>query len=298
MLLPFTLSGDQPQCRPWWALLALWLWLPQTAPAWNLETSGTLNLTNAHRPTTYATPTYRRTATETRPLVRLSLQAAGSIVHDDAFVYFQAGATSGYDAQYDAEKLSNPSGLNLSTILSATQRLSIDGRAPLGTAQLAIPLAVGVPAVGSYTLRAAELLNLVGTLTSLRDLQTGAVVDLAQQPSYSFTVSDASALITNRFELVFAPQQALAAAPAALAQQVTLYPNPATGSVVVALPASLGRQAIAAALVDALGRPVRTLTLPAQNAAHALDLRGLPSGVYLLRLDTPAGTLVKKLTVE
>ncbi len=263
------------------------------------QTSGTLNLTNAHRPTTYAAPTYRRTATETRPLVHLSLRAVGSAVSDDAFVYFQAGATSGYDAQYDAEKLSNPSGLNISTILSAALRLSIDGRAPLGTAQLVIPLAVGVPAVGTYTLRATELLNLAGTPTALRDLQTGTVVDLAQQPSYSFTVSNASALITNRFELVFSPQQALAAAPAALAQQVALYPNPATSTAFVTLPASLGRQPVPATLLDALGRPVRSLTLPAQGAtAHALDLRALPSGVYLLRLDTPAGTLVKKLTVE
>ena len=65
------------------------------------------------------------------------------------------------------------------------------------------------------------------------------------------------------------------------------------------LPASLGREAVTATLVDAVGRPVRTATLPAQGtAAHTLDLRELPSGVYLLRLNTSAGTLVRKLTVE
>ena len=162
-----------------------------------------------------------------------------------------------------------------------------------------MPLAVGVPAVGSYVLNAAELLNLGTVPTYLRDRQTGAVIDLARQASYQFSVSDASALITGRFELVFSPQAPLATATAALAQQVALYPNPATGSASVELPAQLGRQAVTATLVDAVGREVRTLTLPAQGAvAHTLDLRELPNGVYLLHLHTSAGTLVKKLTVN
>ena len=116
----------------------------------------------------------------------------------------------------------------------------MNGLAPLGTTQRIVPLAVGVPAVGSYTLNAAEVLNLATTPVYLRDLQTGAVVDLAQQPSYSFTVSNASALITSRFELVFSPQGVLATAPAALAAQVGLYPNPASKVAFIELPASSG----------------------------------------------------------
>ena len=262
------------------------------------QTSGTLTLKNPHRVTGYTNPTFQRTA-ETRPAVHLSLQGAGSPLTDDAFVYFEAGAGDGYQAQYDGEKLANPSGLNLSSSLSATQRLCVNGLEPLGTSQKVVPLAVGVPAVGSYTLRAAEVLNLSTTPVYLRDLQTGALIDLAQQPSYQFTVSNAAALLTGRFELVFSPQQPLATVPAALAQQVALYPNPATGRAFVELPASLGRQAVTATLVDALGREVQTLSLPAQGAAaHPLDLRALPTGVYALRLRTSAGTIVKRLTVE
>jgi len=91
----------------------------------------------------------------------------------------------------------------------------------------------------------------------------------------------------------------LATAPVALGQQVALYPNLARQAAFVELPTSLGCQAVAATLVDALGRQVRTATLPAQGAtAHPLDLRGLASGVYALRLTTSAGTIVKRLTVE
>jgi hypothetical protein len=262
------------------------------------QTTGSVTFRNAQRATSYANPTYQRTA-ENRPLVEMNLQGAGSSLTDAAFVYFEQGATDNFDAQYDAEKLPNPSGLNLSTSLNATKRLAIDGRGPLGSTQRVVPLAVGVPAVGSYTLNAAQLLNLGTTPVYLRDLQTGAVVDLNAQPSYSFTVSNASALMTGRFELVFAPQGVLATAPAALAAQVGLYPNPATTTAFVELPAALGRTAVAAELVDALGRTVRTVSLPAQGAApHRLSLTDLATGVYTLHLKTSVGVIVKKLVID
>jgi hypothetical protein len=262
------------------------------------QTNGTLTFTNAQRPSTYTATTYYRTTAETRPLVQLSLKAAGSATGDDAFVYFEQGSTEGFDSQYDARKMPNPSGLNLSTTVAGEQ-FSIDGRPAIGTVQRVVPLAVGVPAAGAYSLSPAQLLNLDTTPVYLRDLQTGAVIDLKLQPSYQFTVSNASALITGRFELVFSPQQPLATATAALAQQVALYPNPAKKAAFVELPASLGRQAVTASLVDALGRVVRTVSLPAKGAvAHQLDLSELATGVYALRLSTSAGVLVKKLVIE
>ncbi len=262
------------------------------------QTSGTLTFRNAQRLTTYADPALHRPAADPRPLVQLTLQGTASPLADHAYVYFEAGATDGFDAQRDAVKLPNPAGLNLSSGFGG-QQFSIDGRDVLGTTQRVVPLAVGVPAPGSYTLRAAQLLNLPGVPVYLRDLLTGAVINLRQQPSYQFTVANASALTTGRFELVFSPQKTLATAPASLAQQVALYPNPATGSTTLELPAGLDSAAITATLVDALGRTARTLTLPAQRTpTHTLDLRALPAGVYALRLSTSAGTIVKKLTVE
>ncbi len=265
----------------------------------NGQSTGSLALNNGNRVATYNRQApVRRTAAEARPLVQLSLKAAGRSTGDDAFVYFEQGSTEGFDTQYDALKLPNSSGLNLSTTVAGRQ-LSIDGRSAIGTGQRAIPLAVGVPAAGSYSLSSAQLLNLDTTPVYLRDLQTGAMIDLKQQPSYSFTVTNASALITNRFELVFSPQQALATAAVALAQQVALYPNPAKQTASVELPASLGRQPVQASLFDAVGRQVYTTTLPAQGATvHALDVRALPPGVYQLRLQTSAGLLVKRLSVE
>ncbi|QKG53180.1 Ig-like domain-containing protein [Hymenobacter sp. BRD67] len=261
------------------------------------QASGSLTFRNSQRLTSPNGTTFQRT-TETRPLVKLTLKGTSGTATDDAYVYFQNGATDGFDAQYDAVKLPNTSGLNLSTSITG-QQLAIDGRAELGTSQRVVPLAVGVPASGTYTFTAAQLLNLTNVPVYLRDLQSGAVIDLAQQSTYQFTVTNATTLITGRFELVFSPQQALATVSAALAQQVALYPNPATKQAFVELPVSLGRQAVTATLLDAVGREARTVVLPAQGAApHQLDLTELPTGIYMLRLSTSAGVVVKKLVVE
>jgi hypothetical protein len=261
------------------------------------NTTATMTFRNSHRLTAPNGTTLQRPAADPRPLVQLTLQGQGAALADEAYVYFENGATSGFEPTFDAEKLPNPTGLNLSTT-QAGRQLSIDGQPELGTAQRVVPLAVGVPAAGTYTFTASQLLNLSTTPVYLRDMQTGALIDLRQQPSYQFTVSNAAALNTTRFALVFSPQQALATAPAALAEQVGLYPNPARTQVSVELPLSLSRQPVAATLLDALGRVVRQQVLPAGLATHALPLADLATGVYSLRLATEKGTVVKKLVVE
>jgi extracellular elastinolytic metalloproteinase len=259
--------------------------------------SATLNFRNSQRLTVPNGTSFQRLA-ETRPLVQLTLQGASSSLLDEATVYFENGATSGFDLTYDAEKLPNPTGLNFSTILAAGRQLSIDGQPELGTSQRVLPLAVGVPAPGVYTFTASQLLNLSTVPVYLRDLQLGTLTDLRQQSTYQFTVSSASALLTSRFELVFSPQQALATVPAALAQQVAIYPNPARTQVAIDLPQSLSRQPVQATLLDALGRVVRQQVLPAGSTTHTLSLSDLTAGVYALRLTTDLGQVVKKLVIE
>jgi len=258
------------------------------------QTSGTLTMRNSHRVTAYQNPVYHRTA-ETRPLVQLDLQGAGTA--DPVYVYFENGATPGVDQAMDAVKLPNSHGLNVSAE-AVTQRLAISALPALGTAPVTVPLTVGVPVPGSYSFRAAQLLNLSTTPVYLRDRQTGAVVDLRTQPSYSFVVSNASALLTGRFELVFSPLAPLATAPAALAAQVGVFPNPARSVASVELPAVLTQQAATVTLLDNLGRVVLTQTLPAGLATHRLPLTRVSTGVYALRLQTKFGLVVKKLVVE
>ena len=262
------------------------------------QTGGSFAFRNSQRLTGFDATTMHRTADDLRPQVQLALQAAVSGLRDNLCVYFEAGATAGPDAQFDAVKLPNTTGLNLAAQVAGAE-LAIDGR-PLpvpGAPDLTVPLAVRGPASGAYILEATQLLNLpAGTRVYLRDRLAGALIDLQQQPRYTFALD---ALATGpRFELLFA-QQAGVLGPVAtsLARRVALYPNPATASVTVEVPAALRHSPMSATLLDGLGRAVLRQQLPAGTAEHRL-LLAVPAGVYSLRLQTPAGVVVEKLVVN
>jgi hypothetical protein len=247
---------------------------------------------NYQRRTQYTDRTVRRGAATARPLVQLDLQGAG--LTDPLYVYFENGATAGTDTEFDAVKLPNTNGLNLSAV--GTDNLAISGLPLPGAATVTVPLHLGVPATGTYTLNAAQLLNLTTTHAYLRDLQTGALTDLSTTPSYTFQLN--AAYTGVRFELVFTSQAALAVAPATLSAQVAMFPNPAHAAMFVELPATLRGAATTATLLDGLGRPVRSFVLPAGVATHSLPLGTVAAGVYSLRLSTTQGVVTKKLLIN
>ena len=85
---------------------------------------------------------------------------------------------------------------------------------------------------------------------------------------------------------------ATATATAAAGEVLRLFPNPAHAAATLRLPATAAPTEIA--LLDALGRPVRRYPVPAHATEAALDLRGLPAGLYVLR----AGAASVRLVVE
>ena len=85
-----------------------------------------------------------------------------------------------------------------------------------------------------------------------------------------------------------------------LSAALGLFPNPTAGAVRVEL-GGLGPQGPAAlALLDGLGRMVLTATAPVAGGrlATELDVRGLPPGLYLLRVQTREGTATRRLVRE
>ncbi|WP_201987492.1 beta strand repeat-containing protein [Hymenobacter rubidus] len=260
------------------------------------QTSGSITFRNSQRLTAPNGTTFQRTTAETRPLLQLTMRGAVGTASDDTYVYFQAGATAGIDPQYDAVKLPNPNGLNLASVAVGTQ-LAINALPTGSTATVTVPLTVGLPATGTYTLQAAQVLNFTtGAQPFLHDLLLNTFTDLSRQPTYTFTMSATNT--APRFELLFGPQQVLGTASGALAAQVALFPNPAHLAVTIQLPASLTQKTVAAALVDAVGRVVLTQMLAAGAGPHTLSLAGLAAGVYSLRLQTEAGVIVKKMVIE
>lgn len=86
--------------------------------------------------------------------------------------------------------------------------------------------------------------------------------------------------------------------PAALGFAVA--PNPAHATAVFTASAALGTGPVRLALVDALGRVVRTysLNLPATGLRHELALAGLAPGLYALQVAAGGSTATRRLVVE
>jgi hypothetical protein len=257
--------------------------------------AATLTLPTTARVGTYSasTPTLHRAAADLRP--QLQLRLSGSASTDDLYLYAETGATPAFDAAFDARKLPSPGQVELAT-LAGPELLSIDGRPDLGAGQvLSVPLHVATPGPGSYTLRAAALLNLGATPVFLLDARTGQRLDLRQQPEYAFTTT-ATEAAAGRFTLQLGAAAPTATAADALRAALSLYPNPAHVSLTVsALPPVAGQVLLA----DALGRPVLHRELTAGSGGSlTLPLRGLAPGVYTLRLTTSAAVVTKRVVVE
>ncbi len=265
------------------------------------QTTGSFALTNAARVTTFSTlPSFNRGTAETRPLVSLRLQGPAGRLADEAFVYFEQGATAGFDARFDAYKLPNSSGLSVGSLI-AGEELSVNGLPvlPSPTASTTVPLNMRVPALGSYTLNAASLVNFgPNTQVLLLDTQTGARINLTQQSQYIFTA--AALNMPGRFSLYFGPASALATSAAALAEQVQLFPNPVHGSFTLLLPAELSRLPVTATLYNQLGQVVsqRTLAAGPAGATAQFDVSRLALGVYTLRLAAVGNQVIKRIVVE
>ena len=261
-------------------------------------TPGSFGLNNAVRVTSFAPqPSFNRATADARPQVKLRLQSSSPLL-DETTVYFQQGATPAFDPRFDAYKLPNSTGLNVSSVIAGDE-LSVNGLAPLNATTVTVPLNVGVPAVGSYTLNAVDLLNFgANTQVFLLDTQTGARINLASQPLYTFTTQQTST--PGRFVLAFGPAVATATTPAALADLVQLYPNPAHASFTLLLPAELSRATVTASLYNQLGQRVaqRTLAVTAAGASAQFEVAGLAPGIYSLRLTGSFAQVVKRVVVE
>jgi hypothetical protein len=232
--------------------------------------------------------------------VQLELSGAG--LADVFIAYAESGATATFDGQYDAAKLPNPTGLNLSSTAASGESLAIDGRAAFAAATV-LPLAVGVPAAGTYAITATDLINLpTGLNAYLADSQTGQVVSLAVGTSYSFSVSaaQATALLSGRFSLIFRPATALATTASLRAADVAVYPNPARDRFTVVVPGLTQAGTVQAELLNSLGQVVRrqAAALPPAGTQLTIEAAGLAAGVYTLRLQAGSATLAKRVVLE
>lgn len=257
--------------------------------------TGTVNFTNSARLNAPDNTLFQRTAADPRPRLALTLRNAAAA--NQTIIYFEQGATAGFDIDFDAHYLPATHGLDLATS-AGTEALAVSGWPALANATT-VPLHLHAAVAGTYTLAVDELANLpAGYHAYLRDARTGTYTDLAATPTVSLALAPTDAP-AGRYAVVFGAATPLATAPAAAAQLVSLYPNPAHGTVQLLLPQALRTgAATAVTLVDNLGRTVLARTLGATADALELPLGGLAPGIYSVQARTSAGVVAKRLVVE
>ncbi|MDB5268350.1 MAG: hypothetical protein JWP58_1390 [Hymenobacter sp.] len=261
--------------------------------------TATVNFTNAARLNAPDNTPFQRPTAGTRPELALTLRSATAA--NQAVVYFEQGATAGFDAGFDAHYLPSTNGLLLATEAASAETLAINGQTALTGADVTVPLLVAATTAGTYALQVDDLANLpTGYFAYLRDGLTGTYTNLAQTASIPLTLA-ANGAAGGRYALVFSTQaRVLATAPAALARLASVFPNPAHGTATLLLPVALrGPQATAVTVVDNVGRTVLSRTLAAGTAETLeLPLAGLAPGVYSVLARTAAGLVAKRLVVE
>ncbi len=144
------------------------------------------------------------------PELALTLKGAASSLADQTIIYLQADATTGFDADYDASKLPNSTGLNLGSITPDSLQLSINALPPaFFVATSAVGLTVGVPSGGQYTLSVSRLLNFGFANVYLADAELQTRQLLSAGSAYAFVQDSANTggtyFTDTRFSLVFEP---------------------------------------------------------------------------------------------
>ncbi|MDB5236000.1 MAG: hypothetical protein JWR44_2993, partial [Hymenobacter sp.] len=260
--------------------------------------SGSLTFTNQERLSTDPGTPFQRSTAETRTLLAITLRNASAAVQTT--MYFDQGATAGFDNRFDATALPNSNGLTLVSEVGG-EGIAINGQPLLTGTDVLLPLRLAAATAGTYTLAVDELLNLPANYRAyLQDALTGTYTDLAATPSTSVTLA-ANGAAGGRYSVLFTTQpRVLASAPAALARLATVYPNPARGSATLLLPAALrGNQTVAVSVVDNVGREVLSRTMAVGTTeTMELPIAGLAPGVYSVLARTQAGLVAKRLVVE
>lgn len=267
-----------------------------------VATAGDQTVTYAYSQTDPAAtpPFYGRAAAESSLAFRLegTLASGTSVVDEAAVVRFHPDAAPGWDA-LDASKLTPPGTAQalLAPVLlaeGAPRRASITA---LPLESTSIPLAFAASEAGTFVVMWTTTLP-PGVAGSLRDLETGAVTDLAVG-SYSFSAPASD--WAERFEIAVTAG-GVAGEPGASGRVEVgeVRPNPvhdAPARLRIAVPAG---QSVTVRLFDVVGRQVAdAFHGPLPTGVHEVELptQGLAAGTYLVRVESDSQVAVRRLTI-
>ncbi|HOY94377.1 MAG TPA: T9SS type A sorting domain-containing protein, partial [Catalimonadaceae bacterium] len=212
---------------------------------------------------------------------------------DRTVFQFVNEASASYEPNFDAKKVLNP-GMNIYTIEGQNQKLAINAL-PFEGEQMVVALGYQANA-GSHTISLVGLENLNhASQVFLKDNETGVIVDLNQNATYSFVVGQ-DEVNNNRFELIFT--NSVTAVNTKSSSSVAIYPNPVvSGSFTIATANLSG--SVSVEVMDVLGRVIDRQQI--SNIAQSAELqfnKPATAGKYTVKVTDSKGSVVRSLIVQ
>ena len=243
-----------------------------------------------------AKKTAAKTASTGLPVLKLGLNYSnneGSNLHRQIGVSFNPANSFGYEKGYDSEMFDvSPTDFywkfpndTHSYVISGVQEISDN---------LEVPLEVLVSETSTITIGVDEINN-INQDVYIKDKLTGK----------SQKINDASAAFqlkkgtyTDRFVLAFvSTDNTLGLEEDVLAKQTTIYADNDNHKIVISKNQEVNIDNVE--LFDILGKKVILWSIKEQKNSYQLDIKKqIPTGIYIVKLNTNNGTINKKVVIE
>ena len=203
-------------------------------------------------------------------------------------VAFMEGATADFENEFAAKRLSTP--VSLFSTVATGEQLTIQAREAFDmSAQIQVGFRSQIEENQLFTISLADIE--LGTLATdvdvfIEDQVTGAVTNLSAG-NYSFAAD--AGLDDDRF-LVFFEEKVLSTDDNQI-NNLNVVPNPTTGMVRVVAPSATIE---AVEVRDIRGRLITNKTYTVTESVE-LDLTGLDTAIYFVKVFTTEGTIVKRV---
>ncbi|MES2567086.1 MAG: PKD domain-containing protein [Bacteroidota bacterium] len=138
------------------------------------------------------------------PMIRLKMKGNANYL-DETILYYQDGATPGFDSEYDAYKISGPNSVPSISQEYNSVLMQINGISPVSSS-FTINIKTTTNTTGNFTITASDFSLLPsGTCVSLNDQLTGSSVNILNNP-YIFNLANSTSgsrftLVVTHFEL-------------------------------------------------------------------------------------------------
>jgi hypothetical protein len=201
-------------------------------------------------------------------------------------ISFSEESIDGYDAKYDAKRLATP--VSLYSKLPSGEELAIQGRSAFDEGQ-EIPLGFvsQVEENQEFTISISDQDGIVwpDVQVYLLDKAENVVHNLSDA---AYTFKSKAGAHNDRFVLLF--KRTVLGGTENQLQNISIVPNPTAGSVTIVSPKTVINSV---EVFDIRGR--KLMDVDFSNNRNTIDLSGLQSATYFVRINTEEGTLTKRV---